>query len=138
MPKSMQPSSRSGLTLGMTLNEALLLDIFDEPIVFHRSYVPIAGGITAALFLSHAGYACEDQPNEHDGWFIRSQAEWERDTGLTRREQETARRLLRERGLLEERRVGMPAVLWYRVNWARLREALEHQSRKNWAERLGE
>jgi hypothetical protein len=78
----------------MTLDTALLLDIFDEPIVFHRSYVPIAGGITAALFLSHAGYACEDQPNRHDGWFTRSQAEWERDTGLTRREQETARRLL--------------------------------------------
>jgi hypothetical protein len=130
----MQPSSRSGLTM----DTALLLDIFDEPIVFHRSYVPIAGGITAALFLSHAGYACEDPPNEHDGWFIRSQAEWERDTGLTRREQETARRLLRERGLLEERRVGMPAVLWYRVNWARLRESLEQQSRKNWAGRLGE
>jgi hypothetical protein len=132
MPK--QPPSRSGLTL----DTALLLDIFDEPIVFHRSYVPIAGGITAALFLSHAGYACEDPPKAHDGWFVRSQAEWERDTGLTRREQETARRLLRERGLLEERRVGMPAVLWYRVNWARLRESLEHQSRKNWAGRLGE
>lgn len=129
-----QPHSRSGLSL----DTALLLDIFDEPIVFHRSYVPIAGGITAALFLSHAGYACEDLPKDHDGWFVRSQAEWERDTGLTRREQETARRLLRERGLLEERRVGMPAVLWYRVNWARLRESLEHQSRKNWAGRLGE
>jgi hypothetical protein len=24
------------------------------------------------------------------------------------------------------------------VNWARLRESLEHQSRKNWAGRLGE
>jgi len=138
MPKPTHSHSRSGLTLDMTLDAALLLDIFDEPIVFHRSYVPIAGGITAALFLSHAGYACEDQPKDHDGWFVRSQAEWERDTGLIRREQETARRLLRERGLLEERRVGMPAVLWYRVNWARLRESLEHQSRKNWVGRLGE
>ena len=134
MPKSMQPASRSSLSL----DTALLLDIFDEPIVFHRSYVPIAGGITPALFLSYAGYVGEDQPKEHDGWFTRTQSEWERDTGLTRREQETARRLLRECGLLEERRVGMPAVLWYRVNWVRLREGLEHQSRKNWAGRLSE
>ena len=132
MPKLTQTPSRSGLSV----DTAVLLDIFDEPIVFHRSYVPIAGGITAALFLSYAGYACEDLPQEHDGWFTRTQAEWERDTGLTRREQETARRLLRERGLLEERRVGMPAVLWYRVNWARLRDSLERQSRKHWAERL--
>ncbi len=134
MPKSTQPSSRSSLTL----DTALLLDIFDEPIVFHRAYVPIAGGITAALFLSHAGYAYADLPEDRDGWFTRTQTEWERDTGLTRREQETARRQLRERGLLEERRVGMPAVLWYRVNWARLRDSLERQSRSHWAGRLDE
>jgi hypothetical protein len=115
----------------------MLLDIFDEPIVFHRSYVPIAGGITAALFLSYASYAYDQLPPENEGWFTKTQAEWEQDTGLTRREQETARRMLRERGLLEERKVGMPAVLWFRVNWARLREMLEEQAHKNWGGRLG-
>ena len=35
--------------------------------------------------------------------------------GLTRWEQETARRALRRAGLLEARRVGMPAKLWFRV-----------------------
>ena len=123
---------------GLPLATALMLDIFDEPIVFHRAYVPIAGGITAALFLSYAGYACADLPQDQEGWLTRTQNEWERDTGLTRREQETARRQLRERGLLEERRVGMPAVLWYRVNWARLRDSLERQSRSQWAGRLDE
>ena len=106
--------------LGATLrplDTALMLDLLDEPIVFHRAYVPVAGGITAALFLSYAGYAYESLPENRDGWFTRTQAEWERDTGLTRREQETARRQLRERGFLEERRVGMPATLCFRVNW---------------------
>ena len=37
------------------------------------------------------------------------------ETGLTRWEQETARRALRQAGLLEEWRVGMPAKLWFRV-----------------------
>lgn len=119
------------------LDTALMLDLLDEPIVFHRAYVPVAGGITAALFLSYAGYAYESLPEDSDGWFTRTQIEWERDTGLTRREQETARRQLRERGLLEERRVGMPAVLWFRVNWRRLGEALERQAAKHWSERLG-
>jgi len=121
----------------LSMQSAMLLDIFDEPIVFHRSYVPIAGSITAALFLSYASYAYESIPAENDGWFTKTQAEWEQDTGLTRREQETARRMLRERGLLEERKVGMPAVLWFRVNWARLREMLEAQARKNWGDLLG-
>lgn len=128
---------RAGQTQpSLTVQSAMLLDIFDEPIVFHRSFVPIAGGITAALFLSYASYVYESLPAGTDGWFTRTQAEWERDTGLTRREQETARRMLRERGLLEERKVGMPAVLWFRVNWARLRDMLETQARKNWGERL--
>jgi len=119
------------------LDKAMMLDLLDEPIVFHRAYVPVAGGITAALFLSYAGYAYESIPKDSNGWFTRTQAEWERDTGLTRREQETARRQLRERGLLEERRVGMPAVLWFRVNWRRLGEALEQKAAENWSERLG-
>ncbi|HRH79646.1 MAG TPA: hypothetical protein PLW81_01210 [Thiobacillaceae bacterium] len=134
MDRSRPQTSPSGLPLAT----ALMLDIFDEPIVFHRAYVAIAGSITAALFLSYAGYAYADIPEEREGWFTRTQNEWERDTGLTRREQETARRQLRERGLLEERRVGMPAVLWYRVNWARLRDSLERQSRSHWAGRLDE
>lgn len=134
MDRSRPQTSPSGLPLAT----ALMLDIFDEPIVFHRAYVPIAGSITASLFLSYAGYACADLPEEREGWFTRTQNEWERDTGLTRREQETARRQLRERGLLEERRVGMPAVLWYRVNWAMLRDSLERQSRSHWAGRLDE
>jgi hypothetical protein len=119
------------------LDTALMLDLLGEPIVFHRAYVSVAGGITAALFLSYAGYAYEFLPEDSDGWFTRTQAEWERDTGLTRREQETARRQLRERGLLEERRVGMPAVLGFRVNWRRLREALDRQAAEYWSGHLG-
>ena len=40
---------------------------------------------------------------------------WTQETGLSRWEQETARRALRRAGLLEERRLGMPAKLWFRV-----------------------
>lgn len=129
-------SPRPGAAL-RSLDTALMLDLLDEPIVFHRAYVPVAGGITAALFLSYAGYACESLPADTGGWFTRTQADWQRDTGLTRREQETARRQLRERGLLAERRIGMPAVLGFRVNWRRLREALERQAAEHWSEHLG-
>lgn len=135
MNRGMNPAS--GIPL-RPMDTALMLDLLDEPIVFHRSYVPVAGGITAALFLSYAGYACESLPADTDGWFTRTQGEWERDTGLTRREQETARRQLRERGLLDERRVGMPAVLGFRVNWRRLREALERQAAEHWSGHLGD
>lgn len=97
-----------------------LLDLLDRPIAFHRVFVTAGGGVTAGLLLSQAFYWSRNKTAQaRDGWFYKSAAEWEEETGLTRREQETARRHLRQRGLLEERMgtlndVGR--VLWFRVN----------------------
>ena len=109
--------------LGIT--PELLLDIFDTPITFHRCLIPVSGGVNAALLLSHAIWTTQALDGEADGWFLKSQEQWAEETGLSRWEQETARRALRDAGLLEERRVGMPARLWFRVRasavWAALK-----------------
>jgi len=93
----------------------LLLEVFDLPVTFHRCLVPITGGVTAALMLSQAICTTQAIETAADGWFAKSQDQWTDETGLSRWEQETARRALRSAGFLEERRVGMPAKLWYRV-----------------------
>jgi hypothetical protein len=109
--------------LGIT--PELLLDVFDTPITFHRCLIPVSGGVNAALLLSHAIWTTQALDGEADGWFLKSQEQWAEETGLSRWEQETARRALRDAGLLEERRVGMPARLWFRVRasavWAALK-----------------
>ena len=97
------------------LTPELLLDIFDLPVSFHRCLVPITGGVTGALMLSQAIATSETVPPDCDGWFTRTQEEWTEETGLSRCEQQTARRALREAGFLEERRAGMPARLYCRV-----------------------
>jgi len=103
-----------------------LLSIFDRPIAFHRPLVTITGSITAALMLSQAIYWSR-RTTEDDGWFYKTMAEWEEETGMTRREQETARAKLRELGFIEEERRGMPAQLHYRVNEEAILDALvEH------------
>lgn len=123
-----------------TLGQQLLLDIFDLPLTFHRCLVPICGSVTAALLLSHA--ICATQETEAgrfsdrevgtaDGWFTLSQDQWTRETGLSRWEQETARRLLRQAGLLAERREGMPARVWFKVDKAAITEALQQQAQRN-------
>jgi hypothetical protein len=103
----------------------LLLDIFDLPVSFHRCLVPVTGGVTAALMLSQAIWTTQALDDSAGGWFTRSQDQWREETGLSRWEQETARRALRSAGFLEERRDGMPAKLWYRVRpeavWRALR-----------------
>ena len=103
----------------------LLLQILDLPLSFHRCLVPITGSVTAALFLSQAIYTAQEVDPTLREWFAKSQAQWAEDTGLTRWEQETARRLLRDAGFLEEQRVGLPAKLYYRVCLERIWAALQ-------------
>ena len=97
------------------MSQEMLLEIFDAPITFHRCLVPVAGGVTAALLLSQAIWLTETQTQFTEGWFMCSQEQWTQETGLSRWEQETARRELRVAGLIEERLVGMPAKLWFLV-----------------------
>ena len=102
-------------TEALGITPELLLDVFDTPVTFHRCLVPVAGGVHAALLLSQAIWTTQSLDTEANGWFLKSQEQWAGETGLSRWEQETARRALRQAGLLEERRVGMPARLWFRV-----------------------
>lgn len=117
-------------SLGITTQ--LLLEIFDSPVSFHRCLVPVSGGITAALMLSQAIWTTQTLDPGAEGWFVRSQEEWTDETGLSRWEQETARRALRRAGLLEERRFGMPAKLWFRVCPEAVWSALQQSTGSNW------
>lgn len=109
----------------------LLLDAFDLPISFHRCLVPLTGSVTAALVLSQAICVTQELDPGCGGWFLKSQEEWTEETGLTRWEQETARRALREMGFLMERRAGMPARLWFRVCSQEVWAALKLQAVRN-------
>ncbi|MBE0623474.1 MAG: hypothetical protein IH606_01555 [Burkholderiales bacterium] len=110
------------------LHPELLLQILDVPLSFHRCLVPISGSVTAALLLSQAICNAQGADPALDGWFSKSQDEWGEETGLTRWEQATARRLLREAGFLEEQRLGMPAKLWFRVRPERVWQALQERA----------
>ena len=114
--------------VSLPITETLLLDVFDIPVSFHRCLVPVTGSVTAALMLSQAIWSSQACKPEADGWFVKSREEWEDETGLSRWEQETARRVLRDGGFLEERRVGMPAKLWFRVCPDQILRALQRHA----------
>ena len=115
------------------LTPDLVLEIFDLPIAYHRCLVTVTGSVTAALMLSQAITSTEMLAPELEGWFCKSQAEWCEETGLSRWEQQTARRILRESNVIEERMWGLPAKLWCRVNkgpiWQALHEASQRRER---------
>ena len=100
-----------------------LLHLLDRPIAFHRCFVTLTGSVTAALMLSQALYwqrRCKDP----EGWWYKTRDDWAEETGLSRYEQEGARKRLRKLGVMQEHLRGVPATIWYRVNEERLLEGL--------------
>ncbi|QGY29053.1 hypothetical protein [Pantoea cypripedii] len=90
-----------------------LLHLLDRPVAFQRSFVRLGAGVTGALLLSQLVY----WQNRMDGqWFYKTQSDLEEETGLSRYEQEGARKKLVSIGVLEEKKKGIPAKLYFRVN----------------------
>ena len=73
---------------------------------------------------------------EHDpeGWIYKTQSEMEEETGLARKQQERARKILRKAGVLEEVKKGTPCRLWYRVDLEALLGVMEtpHSTMNQW------
>lgn len=92
----------------------ILMELADRPIAYHRAFVRVGVGITGALMLGQALYWSR-RTDDAQGWFYKTQVEWEEETGMTRREQEGARARLRELGLMEEAKRGVPCKTYYRV-----------------------
>ncbi len=92
-----------------------LTAILTRPIAFHRIFAAIGGSAIAGLFLSQAFY-WTNRTNDPEGWFYKTQDQWFAETALIRSEQERARRSLKNNGLLEEKKQGLPCSVFYRVN----------------------
>lgn len=103
-----------------------MIEFLDRPIAFHRPFVKLGIGITGALMLSQAIYW--SRRTNASGYFYKTQAEWEEETGMTRRELDTARKKLRDLGILEEKKQGVPCRIFYKINEPNLIAQLRHSS----------
>ena len=107
----------------MQLESAIKAVLFDQPIAYHPILARVAGSVTAGLLLSQFLY-WTPRSQDPEGWVWKSRDEILHETFLTRTEQETARRRLKEIGVLEEKLAGVPARLHFRINLSRLTELL--------------
>lgn len=96
--------------------------IFDRPIAFHRCFVDLTGSVKAALMLSQA---CYWALRAKDARFYKSMAEWKEETGLSRREQESARAVLRTFPFWREEDKRFEHRLYYTVDVDGVAEAVE-------------
>jgi len=104
-------------------NMTELTEFFDLPIVFHRSFVSFAG-VTGALLLSQMCYWSK-RTQHTEQWFWKTQEQWQEETGLTRYEQETARKRLVSCGAISEKKEGIPCKIWFKVNHERIFELIK-------------
>ncbi len=102
---------------------ALIDAMKDKPIAFNRHYVALGCGINGALMLSQMVYWSK-RTKDRNGFFYKTQDEWEEETGLGRREQETARKKLRELGFVSEHKRGVPCKVHFKVEHDALYTAL--------------
>ncbi len=95
---------------------SVVAELLGPSLAFHRTLAGIAGGIHAGLMLSRALHLTRLQRKRRlDAWVCNAQVSWFEEIGLTRREQETARRDLTRTGVWEETLVGIPPRLMARI-----------------------
>lgn len=100
-----------------------IFELLDRPIAYHKVFADLAGSVTGGVFLSQAVYWSR-RTSDPAGFFYKSRDQWTAETGLTRSEQETARKNLRLSGILIEQRGGEDNRLFYKIDTDRLVELL--------------
>lgn len=88
-----------------------------RPVAYHPALARHVGGVNAAIFLCQMIYWDEKADNEALGIYKTSE-EWESETGLSYKEQATARRKLRELGLLFETHKRLEHKVYYKLDKA--------------------
>lgn len=109
----------------MPSNVDVINSIRTNTIAVRADFLFIAGSESAGIFLSQAWYW---QKHKKMGtWWWKTHDQWTKETLLTRRKQEAARKRLLEIGVLEEKRYRQGGRLWYRINDNRLAQLVrEH------------
>ena len=94
-----------------------LWPLLGRHIAFHRRLVDLTASVKAAVLLSQSIYWTRHgrDIDEAGGWFLKTTGQWRMETGLSAREQDTARLVLRDLAIIEEQRIGFPARLHFRL-----------------------
>ncbi|MGQ0522115.1 MAG: hypothetical protein ACT4P8_00455, partial [Betaproteobacteria bacterium] len=95
---------------------AAVVELLGPSLAYHRTLAGIGGGVHAGLLLSRALHLTRLQSKRQlQEWICNSAAQWTEQIGLTRREQETARKELVRAGVWEESLTGIPPRLVARI-----------------------
>lgn len=107
-----------------------LLQLLKRAIAYQPVVAKAFGSVKLAILWSQL-YYWSDKTTDPDGWIYKTQDELFEETGLSRNEQENARKIGREIGVLEEVRRGVPGKVHFRINIKKSVDIIEKWSEEN-------
>lgn len=110
-----------------------LLDI-GRPVAYYPRLRKLTGSTTATIFLCQFIY-WTGKERAGDGWIYKTSDEIEDETGLSYKEQMTARKNLRKAGILNEKYARIEHTIYFQINLDKLNqrwEALYEPTFKQW------
>lgn len=108
----------------MKNTQNITVELLKRPIAYHAILAKAFGSVNLALMWSQL-YYWSDKTKEPDGWIYKTQVEMFEETGLSRKQQDTARVLARKLKVIEDKLAGNPPKIHYRVNIENTIEVLE-------------
>lgn len=105
--------------------KALMELIGCRPVAYWPYLARRVGGAKSAIMLSQLLYWNGDvSVIKRDGWILKSVEGMEEETGLTKLEQQTARKMLKDLGIVDSILKGIPRIWHYRIDMDLLAENL--------------
>ena len=92
-----------------------VLSNIGRPVAYYPGLNAVTGSVNATIFMSQFLF-WSDKALDPNGWIYKTQVEIENETGLSRFEQEGARRPLKKLGILLEKFRGMPRKKYYKID----------------------
>jgi len=93
----------------------MIKELLKRPIAYNPIIAKTFGSVKLGILWSQMYYWSE-RTNDKDGWIYKTQSEVFEETGLSRKEQETARKIGKKLGVLESRVMGIPPKVNFRVD----------------------
>lgn len=107
------------------MKEIIISLLREKPIAYRASFSKMFGDVSCGVFLSQLFYWSEKE-SDPDGIY-KTIDDWYSETGLSRRNQTTARKKLKAAGVLRETKKGVPAKLYYQINFENLYQILSEE-----------
>ena len=100
-------------------SDLIIQEFLKRPIAYHPIIAKAFGSAKLAILWSQI-YYWSDKTKNKDGWIYKTQKDIYDETGLARKEQETARKIGNKLGVMESKRMGSPCTVHFRINMAKV------------------